>query len=381
MRIALVYDATYPYVKGGGERRYYEVGRRLAQQHDVSLVSFGWWGSQAPVESGSNLRYVSVGAPRDLYRNDGTRSATEPVWFGAKVLPTLLRHSFDVIDCCAFPYFSVLAARTVAAMRRSALVVTWLEHWGGYWFDYWGWKGVFGQVVELAALAASPRAIAISEFTRARLLHGPFKRSPSTVSVVPNGIDFAKINAIDSDVKEFDVIFVGRLMPHKRVDLLLRALANLQVSGLSLRCRIIGDGPERIRLESLAAKLAIGNSTEFTGFMPEHEMLRALKAARVLVLPSEREGLGNIVLEANACGVPVVVVRTPESASSEIVHDGVTGRLCDLSDSAVAAAIAEILESRSRFRPEDCMSHARTFDWDDVAVRVLEVYDTAAANR
>ncbi|HJN39350.1 MAG TPA: glycosyltransferase family 4 protein [Chloroflexota bacterium] len=376
MRIALIYDAVYPYVKGGAERRYFEIARRLSIRHEVTLVSFGWWKDTPPADAGPNLKYLSVGKPRALYREDGTRAASEALLFGAAVVPTLLRERFDIVDCCSFPYFSVLSARMVTAGRRLPFVVTWHEHWGPYWREYWGWKGALGRLVEQAAVAASPLSISVSEFTRKRLLAGRFGRSPESVVTIPNGIDLDVISAAREGPDPVDLVYVGRLMPHKRVDLLIEAIGVLRDQGRSVRCRIVGDGPERSRLVDLAEGLGVSQLIEFTGFVPESQVYEIMKSARALVLTSEREGFGNVVLEANGCGIPAIVARGPESASAELVRENITGRTCSLSAVSVADAIADVLDDSSRFRKDDCIAHAQGFDWTKVSDRVLDIYES-----
>ena len=98
MRIAFVYDALYPYVRGGAERRYFELGKRLSARHEVHYISWRHWSAPDPAfEQGMHLH--SVGAPRALYGGDGKRTLNEAVSFSTRLLPVLLRHRFDVIDC------------------------------------------------------------------------------------------------------------------------------------------------------------------------------------------------------------------------------------------------------------------------------------------
>ena len=103
LRIAFVYDALFPYVKGGAERRYHELARRLSQRHDVHMVSWTWWDG-APDESLNGLTLHGVGKPPALYGTDGKRTIREAAAFSARALPTLLRGRWDVIDCSATPY-------------------------------------------------------------------------------------------------------------------------------------------------------------------------------------------------------------------------------------------------------------------------------------
>ncbi len=104
-----------------------------------------------------------------------------------------------------------------------------------------------------------------------------------------------------------ELVFLGRLVPYKCCDLLLRAGAGLLRSG-GARLRVIGDGPERPRLEALAAELGIEDRVEFAGWIPHAEVAGRLAVADVLAFPSVREFGGGVVAEAMAAGVVPIVV-------------------------------------------------------------------------
>ena len=379
MKIALVYDAVYPYVTGGAERRYFEIGRRLAAQHDVYIVSFAWWDDQPREERAPGVTYASVGRPIPLYRHDGTRSAAEALRFGLSVAKPIFAGSYDVIDCASFPYFSVLTSSLAARLTRTPMLVTWLELWGRYWLDYWGWKGHVGRLVEESAVAATQRAIAISEFTRRRLLTARFAPPPERVSVIYNGVDFAAIDAAPPDAARADIVYVGRLLAHKRVDLLLRAARILRRRSPRLRIVIVGDGPEMSSLVALARALGLSDAVTFLGFIPEARVHSIFKTSRVLVLPSEREGLGATVLEAYSAGTPAVVVQSPESAAVDLVAEGVTGFTCTPDPVDLARAIECCLDLPPAPTSEACRAFARRHEWDDVAQRVFREYERARA--
>ena len=106
--------------------------------------------------------------------------------------------------------------------------------------------------------------------------------------------------------RKLELIFVGGLVPYKACDLGLRAAAPLLRSGLA-RFTVVGDGPERSRLEQLTMSLGIANEVTFCGFLRHEETVKRLRAADMLVFPSVREFGGAVVFEALAVGaVPVV---------------------------------------------------------------------------
>ncbi|MBS1262861.1 MAG: D-inositol-3-phosphate glycosyltransferase [Methanonatronarchaeales archaeon] len=373
MRIAYVYDAVYPWVKGGVERRVWELASRLAGEHDVHVFGMKYWDGPDVVER-EGVTLHGVCKPVELYAG-GRRSIPPAVYFAARVAPPLLREEFDVVDCQEFPYFPVFSARLHASLGRSRLVVTWHELWGDYWYKYLGWRGFFGKAVERLALRAPGTVVAVSERVR-RDLAGLGR---TDVDVVPNGVDLAEVESARA-LGEVDVVYVGRLAEHKNVDLLLGALS--EVAGeRGVSCRLVGGGPERERLERLAGELGVSGSVEFVGFVEDHsEVLGHLKAARVFVSASTREGFGMSVLEAGACGAVPVVMDHPDNAATELVVDGETGFLTEPSSEAIADRLRLLLsnEGTRKEMSAAAVNFAGGFDWGGVADDVLGVYAEAA---
>lgn len=113
------------------------------------------------------------------------------------------------------------------------------------------------------------------------------------------------------------IVGIGRLVPKKGFDVLLRALRELRNEGCAFSAAIGGDGPERARLERLCQRLELGDRVSFSGWIDD--VGAALAAADVFVLPSRDEPFGIVVLEAMATGVPVVATRT--QGPSEILSE------------------------------------------------------------
>jgi glycosyltransferase involved in cell wall biosynthesis len=104
-----------------------------------------------------------------------------------------------------------------------------------------------------------------------------------------------------------DLVFLGRLVSDKGVDVALRALALLKPTGLKPHLTIIGDGPERIPLTSLAGELEIRDQVTFTGIIPADEVANVLNRHKILLVPSLwKEPFGNVAVEGVACGCVVI---------------------------------------------------------------------------
>jgi glycosyltransferase involved in cell wall biosynthesis len=134
------------------------------------------------------------------------------------------------------------------------------------------------------------------------------------------------------------VLAVGKLKARKGHDVLLRAFARLR-AGRDARLLILGEGPERGELAALAASLGIAADVDLHGFVPNP--MAYMARASVFALPSRREGLPNVLIEALACGAPIVATRCP-SGPDEILQGGRYGALVPVDD---AAAFARALEA------------------------------------
>ena len=140
---------------------------------------------------------------------------------------------------------------------------------------------------------------------------------------------------------------VGRLVEQKRFDRLLRAVALLPAR---VHCLVVGGGPLRAELESLAGRLGVAGRVRFTGHRDDVPEIMA--ALDLLVVSSDRESLANVMLEALAVGTPVV--STPVSGAAEALgpapHGRAPGRVVEAEPAALAAAVEALLSDRDRLR-------------------------------
>lgn len=380
MRLAFIYDAVFPWEKGGAQKRVWELARRLADDHDVHLYGMHYWDGP-PMMEREGVTFHGVCPPYDLYTN-GRRAIPPAIQFATRLAPKLLKEDFDVVDCQQFPYFPVFTSKAHELLQRSTLVVTWYEVWDDYWDDYLGRKGVFGKAVERATVRLLHHVVPISESIRDDLVE--IGRSEG-LTVVENGVDYDAIQRIEPLEEAWDVVYVGRLSEHKRVGVLLEAvkLAS-QHTGEPVRTCIVGDGPERDRLEREARELGVDDRVTFEGFVEaDEEVIGTIEASTVFVLPSVREGFPNTILEANACGVPSIVVDHPENGSTAVVEDGETGFVTEPDAEAIADRIVAVLADEAlRERLSDgARTFAQAHDWDVIVEELESVYLDATDGR
>jgi len=377
MKIAFIYDAVYPWVKGGAERRVYELAKKLTLRgHEVHWYSIGWWWPEkgrTDIEM-DGIFLHGVSEPMELYSED-RRSIKEALGFGLHLLRPLMRENFDVIDCQGFPFFSSFTAKLHELLGKSHLIITLHEVWGDYWYDYLGKTGFFGKLVERSMLGLTDQFITVSKKTEIDLQK--IKKTENS-TVIPNGIDYDMIQKIEPNSNFSDILFVGRLIKEKNVETLIRSLPIVKENYPNINCMIVGDGPERNLLEKLVDNLDLSGNVHFHGFMNNYdEIIGSMKSTKVFVLPSIREGFGMVVIEANACGVPVVVVNHPMNAAKDLVVDGVNGYIVEPEPDVMALKIIKSIENRAKTR-DKCIEMSAKYDWDKIVDRLEEVYKELA---
>jgi glycosyltransferase involved in cell wall biosynthesis len=205
------------------------------------------------------------------------------------------------------------------------------------------------------------------------------------VVVVPSGTDldvfrYRGPRPIDGRRR---LLFVGRLVAYKALDVLLRALPAVvgRIDGVTLD--VIGEGPERGPCERLAARLGLGRHVRFHGARSRPDVVRALEASDVLVLPSrtsqlgQAEALGNVLKEAQAIGLAVVATDhggIPETIPPRFRHELVP----ENDDAALAARLVAVLgggeDAAARAREARAWIE-REFAWEHIAPQLAAVYE------
>jgi len=377
MKIAFVYDVVYPYVKGGVEKRVWELAVRLAKRgHQVHIFGMKFWeGNDILARDGVILHGVCPA--QQLYKK-GRRTIREALYFSFCLVPPLLKENkFAIIDCQQFPYFSCISAKLAAIIRKSPLVITWHEVWADYWYEYAGYWGIFGKSIERFIAAFTSPSIAVSPTTAQRFTEY-FAKSPHRV--IPNGIDLFQITSVAPSPEQSDLIFVGRLIREKHVDVLVRAFALLATEQKDLRLIIIGDGPERDDILALIHDLHVENQVSVRGFLDQHDgVIAAMKSSKVFVFPSTREGFGIAALEALACGLPVVTVDHAANAVRDLISEQ-TGFLSSLSPEDLAKNMKNALRYHDGMR-DACIRSVESYDWDRIVDQLENFYQDVIDQR
>ncbi|QNP40696.1 glycosyltransferase [Lysobacter solisilvae (ex Woo and Kim 2020)] len=228
-------------------------------------------------------------------------------------------------------------------------------------------------------------AVTITEYNRRYMARWMPAPAAIPVHVIHSSLNLPELPYVRAGRQPRKLLSVGRLVPMKGFDVLLPALAQLRARGVELDCTVIGEGPERARLERLRHELGLDAVVAFPGAMPQAEVVRHMSEAALMVLPcvvapnGQSDGIPNVLMESMATGLPVVSTRI--SGIPELVEDGANGRLVAAGDvEALAAAIEALLQD-----PDACETFAqagrrkveRDFDVSIEAGRLLEHFGSA----
>jgi teichuronic acid biosynthesis glycosyltransferase TuaC len=204
------------------------------------------------------------------------------------------------------------------------------------------------------------------------------------IAVVPNGVDLEKFSPIPKDQarrrlglsqEKKIILSVGGLIPRKGFDLLIKALRMVidEYPGRDLQLVIVGEGTHRKALESLVYALGLEKSVYLPGAVGHQEISLWYSAADLFCLASSREGWPNVLLEALACGTPVVA--TAVWGVPEIIRSDGIGLLTDRHERAIAATIACALQ-RS-WNSTVLRRYAEGHTWNRVARSVVCTFESA----
>ncbi|MBD3267121.1 glycosyltransferase [bacterium] len=198
-------------------------------------------------------------------------------------------------------------------------------------------------------------------------------------AIIPNGVDAELFYpSVMETTREFTLVTVARLIPRKGIDLLIHACKTIEQAEFPFRLLIVGEGPEQQPLRKLTHELGLQDHIQFEGSLSKVEVADLLPSCDLFVLPSYAEGMSNAVLEAMACGLPVIVAET--GGSMELINGN--GIVVPPGDAkALAEQILFLLTQQHRLGEMGRRSRelAEQMTWKQVAASYRDLYYKAAS--
>jgi len=360
-------------VAGGGVDRYYfsllRAFPEVAVQADGLVVGDASAANEAP-----GVRCYAPGEAGMLVRWRGLRAA----------VPPLLPRTDVVVS-----HFSPVAFPVLDLIRRKPFVV----HFHGPWalesaVEGAGRANVLAKrTLERIVYARGSRFIVLSQ-AFGTILEREYGVAARRIRIVPGGVDLARFDrlasreearrALDLPTDRPIVLTVRRLVRAKGLENLIDAVDEIRRRIPDVLVVIVGTGPLAADLRARAEARGVGDRVRFAGFVAEADLPKAYRAADLMVVPTiALEGFGLVVVEALACGTPVLV--TPIAGLPEVVRDLDPALILGGADAAsLASGVAGALVGELPLPDADaCAAYARRFDWRSIAQRVRDVYTEA----
>ncbi len=366
-----------PYL-GGTEKHVFEIGRRLAKRHNIVVLTSHLEGTPLYEE----IDGMKVYRTPCIYLNTLPPPLPPPYTISPTFIRELMKQKADIFHIHnRFWYYAgtLLAIK----MKKKKLVLTlhnaktegispMTDRLGALYDFAWGQR----------IMEACDKIVAVSDYTRAVTVPARLQYKSATVY---NGVNTTLFSPKDpSEIKkrlgissEPVILFVGRLLEQKGVEYLIRAFGMLKKDVPDARLVIIGRGPLELHLRKVAGEVGVADSLRIINRVPEHELPLYYNMASVFMLPSLWEPLGIVVLEAMACGIPVVSSDTGGPRELVTPDCGFLARPKDPAD--IYAKLKLLLQDeglRKRMGTAARRRAVENFTWDIAAQKMEKIYES-----
>ncbi|EJG06788.1 glycosyl transferase group 1 [Methanofollis liminatans DSM 4140] len=356
MRIALLVMMFPPKNLGGTEIASYNIAKHLARRnHEVHVIT-----SSDP------------GVPN--YKSES----------GFFIHRTVLNHT-KYIGIVLFAITSMIQVTKIRPdiIHAQNITMGMIAFFGKKFFKIpyvvWGrgsdvhlqWK--FKKYVSKIVLNNADVSIALSQNMKDEMQ----KLSKKDIYVIPNGIDPAifKESKVKKDYTGTKIIYVGSLLPIKGVKYLIKAMQILHPTNPDIHLTIVGDGSDRRSLEQMVHEYALVQNISFVGKLPHKDIPQWLCNNNILVLPSNSEGMPNVLLEAMAAGLPVVATNV--GGIPDIIKNKRNGYLVEPKNPQEIAEKIQYLINNSQMRKiisEQNKMDSQRYNWNNIVQNLDSLY-------
>lgn len=317
----LIINSEYPPVGGGAGNASYNIANQMAALNHQILVLTSRYDNMLKVENQSGVKIFRGPAKRRKKDRSGGLEQSLFILLGALgAFKIILREKPNVI----LAFFGIPSGVIAWVMKLLFNIPYIVSLRGG---DVPGFRPEdFGQYHRLSSplikrVWHNGAAIAANSVGLKNLALKFDDKYP--IEVIPNGVNVNDYPVIKRNWDTVNVLSIGRLVYQKGFDILLEALR--QIQDLDWELTIVGDGPKRAALETLAIKFGINSRVKFPGWIERPDLLRYYQTATLFAYPSRDEGMPNVVLEAMASGLPVVASNI--AGNQDLVEENQTGFL------------------------------------------------------
>lgn len=372
MKILMI-SHEYPPVGGGGANACMYLSKEYAKAgHTVTVVTV-WFEGLASDEHSQGVHILRVKSKRSHKEHC---SFTEMADYLLKAWPQVKHlekeHHFDICQV-----FFGIPGGPLGYFLKKKFKVPYIIRFGGG--DIPGFQDRFALVYKvigpfLKVIWNNAEALIANSEGLQKMALDFYNRNE--VGIINNGVDITKFYPDESkshvkDVEEINILFVSRLIERKGLQYIIPKLRELQkVSGKKIHLTIVGDGPYRKDLEKLAMENDCERMITFEGQKEKDELLFFYQNADIFILPSKKEGMPNVVLEAMASGLPIIM--TPCEGSKELVVDnGYITQIDDMGDRILDLCIYK--DKRIKMAQNSLVHVYKNFQWESIGNKYIEL--------
>lgn len=360
---------------GGVETRTYFLAKELAKKHNITIITTTQ--NKPRIQNFNNIQLIrckSLPYTRTGHKSERLKIAKKMYETGKRFLR---KNKIDIID--AHNFFTYYPATKLAKEYKIKHFVNYHEVWLNNWIKNTGTKaGIIGEFAERFILhnlkRNNAKFIAVSQYTKNKLIKAGI--DPNKVSVVHNGVD---LNKYKKNIKKFKtptICTLNRLTPSKRTQDVIKAIKFIKKDIPEIKCKLIGDGPEKTKLKTLTKQLKLKNNIEFLGFVERYEdVIKTVKQSKIFCLPSVLEGFGIATVEAMACNTPFV--SSSIAPTREITLNGMGGLLYKPGNyRELAQKAITLLKDKKLYKKKqkEAQKLIKRYDWKNLAKQLESEY-------
>jgi glycosyltransferase involved in cell wall biosynthesis len=349
MRINFITELFYPHI-GGQETRYYRLGKELAKRgNEVNIYTIRYSENLKNTDNmcGINIHRIF---PINNYIYNYKRSISGLIKFSSQ-LNSFLEEITDKgpIIINEMPILHLIY--NCSLIKKSRAIIDWVEHWPNPFYI-----PLFKKISKCANWHITLNKDIYNSLIRYNVRY-------NRICLLPPAIDLRPFRAPPKDKIYGKFVYVGRLVKHKNIDLILKAFARAVLENKKLSLIIVGDGPEKNKLKKMAQSLNILNKVFFKGQLSHEEVIKVLKNSYSFIIASSREGFSWSIVEALASGTPVISTNLPNNYGHTIIEKSGGGLVVKHDEFSLAVGIKKMLDVDlwNEFH-QNALLHSRNFD-------------------
>jgi len=369
----LVVSHEYPPIGGGGANACMYLSREYAKSgHSVTVISV-WYEALPEIENSNGVQIIRIKSKRNYKEHCSFSEMADYLYKAWPVIKQLeKRQHFDICQV-----FFGIPSGPIGYLLKKKYHIPYIIRFGGG--DIPGFQERFAFLYKILSpflkiIWNNADALIANSKGLKKLAENFYDKQK--IDIIYNGVDTTKfypVNITKRNSNDCIILFVSRLIERKGLQFIIPKLREVQEKcHKNIRLIVVGDGPYRKELEKLAIENACTDLIRFEGQKDKNELLPYYQMADLFILPSKKEGMPNVVLEAMACGLPIIM--TPCEGSHELIVDnGIIAPIDTFTDNLAKLCTDDNL--RKNMSQNSLVHVEKTFKWENIGKRYINVLE------